>query len=454
MVNEHIPLSALERAFAGVTFPVLATSTADGVPHVAYLPSVHIVDEDRLAFGTEFIPHAARNLVENPAVSVLVVDSRSYDEYRLMLRFERRETRGAVFERLRNELDVIAALTGLQALSNLRAAEIYRVLDIRRLPANPNVRYEEPEPTPAVGAVAIAELCARMTRCPDLDTLVGTTVDGLDQLLGYQHVHLLLVDESGERLYTMASRGFDADSVGAEVRVGHGIVGMAAARCIPIRFGNLRRLQRYAQTMRRMWEYDAVVGSGPSLPMPGLPGARSRMAVPAMARGEIVGVLAADSTEDLAFGPNDEAALSLVASLFASTFEMLRAEEQTLMPEDGSPAPRSAPASNGETTYIRHFRSDGSTFLDGDYLIKGVAGRILWSLASQYHAEGRVDFTNRELRLDPTLELPGFKDNLDCRLLLLTRRLAERSATIQLHKTGRGRFRMEVAASLRLEVAP
>jgi hypothetical protein len=103
------------------------------------------------------------------------------------------------------------------------------------------------------------------------------------------------------------------------------------------------------------------------------------------------------------------------------------------------------------TTHVRYFPVDGSTFLDGDYLIKGVAGRILWSLLGQFDAEGRVEFTNREVRLDPALELPEFRDNFESRLILLKRRLAERDCPVRIEKTGRGRFRVDVATKLRLE---
>jgi hypothetical protein len=105
-------------------------------------------------------------------------------------------------------------------------------------------------------------------------------------------------------------------------------------------------------------------------------------------------------------------------------------------------------------THVRFFPVDGSTFLYGDYLIKGVAGRLLWSLLRQHEREGRVEFTNREVRLDPTLDLPDFRDNFESRLILLKRRLDEREAPIRIAKTGRGRFRLDVCTPLRLEEMP
>lgn len=109
---------------------------------------------------------------------------------------------------------------------------------------------------------------------------------------------------------------------------------------------------------------------------------------------------------------------------------------------------------DAEPVKVRYYPSDGSVFLDAQYLIKGVAGALFWKLACEHVRERRSEFSTRELRLaGHELRLPEVQDNLGVRLLLLQRRLVERQAALQIQRTGRGRFRIDVARPLMLQEA-
>jgi adenylate cyclase len=450
----ELTLHRVRLCFEGAVPAVIATAAADGTPNITYLSRVQAVDDERVALSNQFFSKTARNLAENPRASVLLIDPTTFDEFRLSLVYERTERRGPVFERLRRDVDALAAMEGMPPdVFKLRAADIYRVVELE-----PVIRAATPSPTADevfddATAARLAELVGRLSRCADLDTLVGTTVDGLAELFGFDHSLLLLLDEDGKRLYTIASHGFDAEGVGSEVAVGEGIVGMAAARATPLRLGNLRQMGRYSRTVRRSFEEAA--GPRQEIPMPALGRVQSRVAVPAMVLGQVVGVLTVESDQVVAFTAADEAVLSVVAALVGQAIELERGQERAAASAEpagaGSPEPEAVVG--GPAAHVRFYAADGSTFLDGDYLIKGVAGRLLWSLVVQHEADGRVDFTNREVRLDPSLELPPHKDNFESRLILLKRRLDERAAPVRIEKTGRGRFRLVVDRPLRLEAA-
>ena len=446
-----LTLADLHDCFNGLVPAAIATVSAQGVPNVTYISRVHPVDHERVAISNQFLSKSSKNLAENPYASLLLVRSATHDEFRVNLAYERTERRGPVFDRLRNDLSMIAALTGMQDVFKLHAADIYRVVDIEQAHTAPH-RSETSAATDgeALGPAPLGELCARLSRCGDLDTLVRVTVDGLADLLGYEHSQLLLLDEGGTYLFSIASHGYREAGVGAEVALGSGVVGRAAAQCMPVIVGNLRQLTKYSRSIRKSFEESGDIGPGHEIPMVGLARPGSQLAVPALALGQLVGVVLVEHGNDQRFTQADAAMLTVVGSIVASSIETLRSEVRLAGAVEAG-ASRDSVKVGLQRLRVRHFAVDGSTFLDGDYLIKGVAGKLLWSLLRQFQSEGRTEFTNREVRLDPTLDLPDFRDNFESRLILLKRRLDEREALIRIDKTGRGRFRLQVDATLRLE---
>jgi hypothetical protein len=298
----------------------------------------------------------------------------------------------------------------------------------------------------------VADLSARVGRCEDLDHVITACLDGLDELFGYEHSILLVLDEANERLFTVASHGYDEPGIGSEVGVGvgQGFVGLAAAQRRPVRIGALARMMQYGRAAQR--EYASQSGAAiADAELPGLPDAQSQIAAPVMRTGELLGVVAVESERGAAFGPDDEAVLEVVAQMLAGAIEeeRLGADGAGAVPAPATSSER--PALVGEPTVVRFYPADGNTFLGGDYLVKGVPGRILWKLLHEWQHEGRTEFTNREVRLDPALELPPFKDNFESRLILLKRRLDERAAPVRIETTGRGRFELQVSSPLHLE---
>jgi len=154
---------------------------------------------------------------------------------------------------------------------------------------------------------------------------------------------------------------------------------------------------------------------------------------------QLAGVLCLQSEVPGAFQSTDEC----VAGILANQAAMAMATPGKA-PRDGDAAAVLRPVQ------VKHYREDDSLFLDNEYLIKGVAGGILWRLLRNYQEQGRVEFSNREIRLDQTLALPDIKDNLEARLILLRKRLEERCDYLRIVKTSRGRFTLHVTRPLTL----
>ena len=438
-------LGDLRHCFEGAVPSVIATCAPDGTPNVAYLSQVHYVDETHVALTFQFFNTTRKNILVNPRAVVQVVDPVSAAHFRLRLEYLRTETAGPLFENMKAKLAGIASHTGMSKVFRLLGSDVYRVLDIECVFGSSSA-----EDTPRQPLLPGLRAClAGLAGCMDLASLFDSALHGLANHCDIDHAMLLMHDAARARLYTVATRGYPESGVGSEIGMGEGIIGVAARERAPIRIGYAAQEYLYSRAVREGFERsigeDALETA---IPFPGLADSGSQLAVPVLRGDRLHGVLYVESPQERRFTYEDEDALAVLAGQLALSIELLAhtAEHH----EDTPAAVAAPPAVQGAPVAVKHFAADHSMFLDNDYLIKGVAGAILWKLVCDYAQAGRTEFTNRELRLDPTLKLPDISDNLEARLILLQRRLAERCTFLAIEKTGRGRFRLDVGRPLQL----
>ena len=447
--NDGLSLIGVRRMMEGVIPPVLCTASEDHTPNVSYLSLCEYVDPLHIALSYQFFNRSRENVLATRRASLTLDDPYTGGGVVMQLEYQRTETEGPVFERLRAKLMGVASHVGMDKVFHLRGADIYRVLEMRRVPG----RKELPAAQPRVDLPTNSRLLSeRMAHCEDMSDLLDTLLDGLGNLLRINHAMLWLFDPSQKVLTLLGSRGYDIDGAGAEISVGEGIVGTAVREGVPIRVGHMMNMATYMRAVRdRAGESGLTQTIHNEIPLPGLKDPRSQLAVPLRARGRVLGALFVESLHDQCFGYDDEDALMMLSGQFAVAMSLMQPHDQ----EPPAPAAAKAPAATqaGPTLRLRRLGRDNSIFLDDIYLIRGVAGAILWKLVGEYLRSGRREFTNRELRLAPELRLPDVQDNLEVRLLLLQRRLAEQRADIQLEKAGRGKMRLCVVRPVQMESA-
>jgi len=436
-----MPLENLRNCLEGAIPSMLATCDANGLPNLAYLSQVQYVDPTHVALTFQFFNTTRRNILANPNGTLMMIDPETAGIYRLKVRYQRTETEGPLFESMKAKLAGIASHTGMDDVFKLRGSDIYEVLAIEQSPG----KVLGPRFPRANWLPILRQAATRLAACADMNTLFDETLNILEQQLAIHHAMILMLDERGSRLYTVASRGYANTGVGSEIPVGHGVIGVAARERTPIRITYRTSDYAYGKAVR-----DSAVALGMQLeqaiPMPGLADCHSQLAVPIAAGERLHGILYVESPQDFRFCYEDEDGLMTIATHMALAIPQLATVDATA---DDAPA-ATAPTPLGPPVQIKHYSADHSVFLNDDYLIKGVAGAIFWRLVQAYTSEGRDTFSNRELRLDPALGLPDIADNLEARLVLLQRRLADREACVRMEKAGRGRFRLVVNQPLSL----
>jgi hypothetical protein len=441
-----ITLDDIRPCLEGIIPAQIATCAQDGTPNVAYLSQVYYADARHVALSFQFFNKTRQNILANPHATLLLLHPQTFAFYRLQIRYLHTQTEGALFEGMRAQLAGIASHSGMADVFELKGSDLYEVLAIEAVPGE-----ALPAPAPRCGLLGQLRRCSeRLARCATLDEALDAVLATLRQELGIAHAMILLLDPALQRLYTVASQGYPRSGVGSEIELGHGVIGMAAHARTPVRITHMTGASLYNHAVRRALESGQPgIALETDIPYPGLAQPQSQMAAPILSAGQVLGVLFVESTEELRFTFEDEDALVAIAGHLGAAIDLLRLDAGESAQAAAASAPPPCPVAPG-LVQVRRYRSNNSIFLNDSYLIKGVAGAIFWKLLSDYQQRGRTDFSNRELRLDASIGLPEVVDNLEARLILLARRLAEQTQPIRIEKTGRGQFRLCVGTRLEL----
>jgi adenylate cyclase len=448
-------LEQMTACFQGILPAMFFTCSKDGLPNAAFLSHVDYVDTTHVALSFQFFNKSRRNIAENPYAMIRVIDPDTNQGYVLRLKFERSETSGPIFDRMFLRIEAIASYVGLKGVFKLKAADIYLVESVELTPEEPG-RQERWSPRgrrqldPVFTMKALQEMSARMTAAGDLNQLLESILSGIKEFFGFSHSMILLAGEKPNTLVTYATRGYPQGGVGAEVQFGEGIIGVVAEARQPIRISGLVRGMLYALAAKKRAE---EIGWRPQeeVKLPGLENPSSQLGVPLVVRGELIGVLCIESETAYRFHEEDKNTIEMLGASLAIAIQNMQLKEAAYEPSPSVPVAAKTPVKTKRgTREVAYYSSEEVVMIDGEYLIRSLPARILWKLLKTHQREGRVEFTNRELRLDKSLGLPDFKDNLETRLLLLRRRLDEKSQDIKLVPVGRGRFALEIGCAIEL----
>lgn len=440
-------LSDLSACFEGVIPSIIATASADGMPNISYLSHVVRVDEEHVALSNQFFAKTAANVRANPKVTLILVDGFTGDQFLLDIGFVRSVDVGPLFDKIARQLKASSAQVGMSDVMRLRSADIFQVHGIEKVPS-PVETAPAGASRGSVSLPALSEAIKAIERQAEAGEIIDSLLCGVQSVLGYGHALVLIHDSHRDCLITTGSIGYERSGLGSEIAGSEGLIGAAATSGQAIKVSDMSRVRRLSEAIGL--EAEVTENTTRTVAFPKLPMAMSQIAIPMAARGVVTGVLFIESEERLAFREEDEAVLQILAGQAASVLRASEREAAAAEPRQATPQPQPAA---GREIRVTHHRFDDSVFVDGVYIVKGVAGTLLRLMLDWHLSEGRSEFTNREMRLAAGARMPEIKDNLETRLLLLRRRLEEKQAAIRIVRVSRGRVRLETEGPLILDVA-
>ncbi len=183
----------------------------------------------------------------------------------------------------------------------------------------------------------IEKVASQISKTLNLDAIAKTMLISMEEYFDFKHSMILLLDNSQSALKVIATHGYKEEGIGAEVKIGVGVIGMVAKKKRLMRMANLGAQKQYMQAIRQQIQpsEDTVVEEEISLP--GLKNAESQVAIPMLMEDELIGVFSVESDQVNIFDKSDELIIKILANQTANALQnakLYQLEQQRLLELD------------------------------------------------------------------------------------------------------------------------
>jgi adenylate cyclase len=183
----------------------------------------------------------------------------------------------------------------------------------------------------------IERVASQISKTLNLDAIAKTMLISMEEYFDFKHSMILLLDSSENALKVIATHGYKEEGIGAEVKIGVGVIGMVAKKKKLMRMANLGAQKQYMQAIKQQIQpsEDTVVTDEISLP--GLKNAESQVAIPMLMEDELIGVFSVESDQVNIFDKSDELIIKILANQTANALQnakLYQLEQQRLQDLD------------------------------------------------------------------------------------------------------------------------
>ena len=183
----------------------------------------------------------------------------------------------------------------------------------------------------------IERVASQISKTLNLDAIAKTMLISMEEYFGFKHSMILLLDSSESVLKVIATHGYKEEGIGAEVKIGVGVIGMVAKKKKLMRMANLGAQKQYMQAIKQQIQPSEETAVVDVTSLPGLKNAESQVAIPMLMEDELIGVFSVESDQVNIFDKSDELIIKILANQTANALQnakLYQLEQQRLQELD------------------------------------------------------------------------------------------------------------------------